>query len=147
MKALNDIYLKIMDDLKQVETEIAALEADLKSFERYAARYPIEQVEFRLLSILVQIMIKVVELLIEHNNQGSVCIMTVNEMISVVWFEQEPIVDDVSKLWTKPVTTLPAGQFFAFIKQLLQELHDGNWEPVVKWLNTKAVWINTGEHL
>jgi len=147
MKALDDVCLQIAGDLKQLETEIAALEADLESFEEYAARYPIEQVEVRLLSVHQRIIIKVAELLIEHNNQGSVCIITVNGMIGVAWFEQEPIVDDVSKLWTKPVTTLPEGQFVAFIEQLLQELHDGNWEPAVKWLNTKAIWLNTEEHL
>lgn len=147
MKSFGDVCLQIAGDLKQLETEIAVIEADLDSFDKYAAHYPIEQVELRLLSVHLRIKIKVVELLIEHNNQGSVCIITANEMISVVWFVEEPIVDDVSKLWTKPPTTLPEGQFFAFIKQLLQELHEGNWEPAVKWLNTKAVWLNTEEHL
>jgi hypothetical protein len=147
MKALDAVCLRIAGDLKQLETEIAALEADLESFEKCAARYPFERVELRLLAIYLRIKIKVAELLIEHNNQGSICIMTVNKMIGVAWFEQEPIVNDASKLWTKPVTTLPEGQFFAFIKHLLQELYDGNWEPAVKWLNTKAVWLNPGEHL
>jgi hypothetical protein len=147
MKALDDVCLRIAKDLKQMETEIVALKADLASFEKWAARYPIEQVGIRLLSVHLRIGIKVLELLIEHNNQGSVCIMTANGMIGVEWFEQEPTVDNASKLWTRKVTTLTAEQFFAFTKHLLKELHDGNWEPAVKWLNTKAVCLDTGEYL
>ena len=85
------------------------------------------------------------ELLIEHNNQGKTCVISANGMISVEWFEQEPIVDDINELWTKPVTILPAEKLFTFIDHLLKELHDGNWESVVKWLTTRAIWNKSGD--
>ncbi len=128
--------------------EIAALEADLISFEERAASYPVEQVGLRLQLVCLWIVGRVLEQYEKHGNQGSVCIMTAHKgVISVEWFKEEPILTGARKSWTAPVTTLPEEQFFAFIKQLLQQLHSGDWEFVMRWLNANAIRLTTGEHL
>jgi hypothetical protein len=141
MKALEDACLQIMADLKRIEIEITMLGNDLASFEKHASNYPIQQLELRIWAILLEIKVKVTELLYEHDGKGSVCIMTVDDMIGVAWFEKEPAVDDSSELRTKRTAVLTAEQFFTFIEHLLQELKAGNWESAVKWLNTKALRI------
>ncbi len=148
MKTLDDVCRQIDSDLKQLATEIVALEADMASFEEHAARYPVEQVGLRLQRVRLRIYVEVLERYEKHGNQGSICIMTAhNGVIGVAWHTEEPILTDADKSWTAPVTTLPAEQFSAFTKQLLQQLSDGDWEPAVSWLNANAIWLTTGERL
>lgn len=148
MKALDTVCQHIGTDLEQLAKDIAALAADLASFEAYTALYPATWIGLRLQAVHLQIGIEVLEKYLEHGNLGSVCIMTAHDgKIAAVWFKEEPELTDAKKSWTAPVTTLPPAQFFTFIEQLQQRLHDGDWEPAVNWLKANAIWVATGDIL
>jgi hypothetical protein len=105
-------------------------------------------ITLRLQEVHTQTGAEVLESYIQHDNQGSVYIMSSHQgTIYVVWRKEKLEPSAASKSWTNAVTTVPPAEFFTFLDQLQQRLHKGDWEPVVNWLKTNAIRVVTGDLL
>ena len=146
MKILGDICQNLTADLEQIAMGVEALKGDLSSFEKYTSEYPAMWIALRLQAINVEVGIEVLERYLQHPAQGSVCVMSSHQgNITVVWFKEKMEPSAASKSWTNAVTTVPPAEFFTFLDQLQQQLHQGDWEPVVNWLKTNAIRVVTGD--
>ncbi len=135
MKTLEEGCRCLTANLEQVEKAIEATAAELARFEKDVACYPVDWVDLRLQTIGLQVALEATQQLLEHGGKGIIYIMTQHDgRIAVTWSKEEYLPNKARESWQARVTMLTQEQFFAFLKQIRQQLNDGDWEPVVRWL-------------
>ena len=135
MKTLAEVCRDLTASLEQAGKAVEATVVELARFEKDAASWPVTWITLSLQLVSSQVAAEAAQLSQKHNGTGSVCITTWHDgNISVAWLLDESLLPDYEKAWEATVTRLPLGQFLTFMEQLLQQLHDGDWEPAVRWL-------------
>jgi hypothetical protein len=135
MTALEEVCRSLTARLERSGETVEATSALLAHFEKEANYLPTTLIEIRLWTVELEVGIEAVQQFLNHKGKGIVCIMTVHDgKLFVTWYEDDSILTVAKKSWAASLTTLTSGELFAFINHLLQHLHNGDWEPVVKWL-------------
>ena len=142
MKTLEDVCRRLIAGLEQTGKAVETARAELARFEKEAALWPVRWMALRLQVVSLRVAAEAAQLLLNRDGRGIVCIMTAHDgKIFVTWQEDESSLIEANKSWEAPVTKLTQEQFSAFMKQLLQRLHDGDWEPAVRWLQAHGISV------
>ncbi len=135
MKTLADVCSSLTAGLEQAGKATEAMTTELRRFEEAAAYQSLTWIELRLQILSAMVDAEATQQLLDHGGKGVPCIMSEHDgRLFVAWHEDEPILTEANTSWQARITTLPQAQFLAFMKQLLQQLQGGDWEPAVKWL-------------
>jgi len=142
VKTLEDVCRRLIAGLEQTGKTVETARAELARFEKDAVLWPVRWIERRLQIVSLRVAIEATQQSLDHHGKGIVCIVTAHDgKIFVTWEEDESSLIEANKSWEAPVTKLLQKQFFAFMDELLQQLHDGDWEPAVRWLQAHGTSV------
>ena len=142
MKTLGDVCRRLIAGLEQRGEAVETARADLARFEKEAVLWPVRWIELRLQRVRLGVLVEAVQQSLHHDGKGIVSIVTRHDgHIFVTWEEDESSLTEAIKSWEAPWTQLAEEEFFAFMDELLEQLHDGDWEPAVRWLQAHGISV------
>ena len=142
MKTLADVCRSLCAVLEQAGEAVEAISAELKLFEKQAAYWPATWIALTLQLVGLRVALEAAQQSLNHDGKGVVCIRTVHDgRLFVDWIEDDSVLTEERRSWQAKVTSLPEEQFSAFLKQLLGQLHQGDWKPAVGWLQAHGKWV------
>ena len=148
MRTLADVCQCIIADLLQAGKVIEATAEELKCFEEEAACRPVAWIEHRLKAVGSQVAAEAAQQILCHDGKGIAYIITGHDgRLFVTWIKNDSVLIEARRSWQAELTSIPEEQFSAYLKQLLQQLHQGDFEPAVKWLQAHGAWVEPLESI